>query len=252
MKKSLLILFLFSLVFSGYAQNSDALWSEGNTAYAEGRYAEAVTTYDSILRSGKQSAMLYYNLGNAYFKQGKIGLALVNLYRAERLAPDNEDIKYNIKIVSTYAQDKIEQVPEFFVNRWVRTLRSALSSNLWAAISLVTMAIALVGIIIYMFGQRIGLRKVGFFSGVFGLIIFVVSFEFAIKSRNEIIKPTHAIIVNSAVAVKASPDNGSKDVFVLHEGTSVRVVRTLDKWSEITIADGNKGWLNSNSYRLID
>ena len=103
-----------------------------------------------------------------------------------------------------------------------------------------------------MFGQRIGLRKVGFFSGVFGLIIFVVSFEFAIKSRNEIIKPTHAIIVNSAVAVKASPDNGSKDVFVLHEGTSVRVVRTLDKWSEITIADGNKGWLNSNSYRLID
>ena len=52
--------------------------------------------------------------------------------------------------------------------------------------------------------------------------------------------------------IKASPDSGSKDVFVLHEGTSVRVVRTLDKWSEITIADGNKGWLNSNSYRLID
>ncbi len=252
MKKSLLILFLFSLVFSGYAQNSDALWTEGNTAYAEGRYAEAVTAYDSILRSGKQSAMLYYNLGNAYFKQGKIGLALVNLYRAERLAPDNDDIKYNIKIVSTYAQDKIEQVPEFFVNRWVRTLRSTLSSNLWAAISLATLTIALIGVIVYLFGQRIGLRKVGFFCGVFGLIIFIVSFEFAIKSRNEIIKPTHAIIVNSAVAVKASPDNGSKDVFVLHEGTSVRVVRTLDKWSEITIADGNKGWLNSNSYRLID
>ena len=252
MKKSLLILFLFSLVFSGYAQNSDALWTEGNTAYAEGRYAEAVTAYDSILRSGKQSAMLYYNLGNAYFKQGKIGMALVNLYRAERLAPDNEDIKYNIKIVSTYVQDKIEQVPEFFVNRWVRTLRTALSSNLWAAISLATLTIALIGVIVYLFGQRIGLRKVGFFCGVFGLIIFIVSFEFAIKSRNEIIKPTHAIIVNSAVAVKASPDNGSKDVFVLHEGTSVRVVRTLDKWSEITIADGNKGWLNSNSYRLID
>ena len=252
MKKSLLILFLFSLAFSGYAQNNDALWSEGNTAYAEGRYTEAVAAYDSILRSGKQSAMLYYNLGNAYFKQGKIGLALVNLYRAERLAPDNEDIKYNIKIVSTYVQDKIEQVPEFFVNRWVRTLRSTLSSNLWAAISLATLTITLIGVIVYLFGQRIGLRKVGFFCGVFGLIIFIVSFEFAIKSRNEIIKPTHAIIVNSAVAVKASPDNGSKDVFVLHEGTSVRVVRTLDKWSEITIADGNKGWLNSNSYRLID
>ena len=252
MKKSLLILFLFSLAFLGYAQNNDALWSEGNTAYAEGRYTEAVAAYDSILRSGKQSAMLYYNLGNAYFKQGKIGLALVNLYRAERLAPDNEDIKYNIKIVSTYAQDKIEQVPEFFVNRWVRTLRSALSSNLWAVISLVTMAIALVGIIISLFGQRIVLRKVGFFCGVFGLVIFVLSLTFAIKSRNEIAKPTHAIIVNSAVAVKASPDNGSKDVFVLHEGTSVKVVRTLDKWSEITIADGNKGWLNSNSYQLID
>jgi tetratricopeptide (TPR) repeat protein len=252
MKKSLLILFLLSLVFSSSAQNNESLWDEGNKAYAEGRYAEATAAYDSILRSGKQSAMLYYNLGNSYFKQGKIGLALVNLYRAERLAPDNEDIKYNIKIVSTYVQDKIEQVPEFFVNRWVRTLRTALSSNLWAAISLATLTIALIGVIVYLFGQRIGLRKVGFFCGVFGLIIFVVSFEFAIKSRNEIIKPTHAIIVNSAVAVKASPDNGSKDVFVLHEGTSVRVVRTLDKWSEITIADGNKGWLNSNSYQLID
>ncbi len=252
MKKSLLILFLLSLVFSSSAQNNESLWDEGNKAYAEGRYAEATAAYDSILRSGKQSAMLYYNLGNSYFKQGKIGLALVNLYRAERLAPDNEDIKYNIKIVSTYAQDKIEQVPEFFVNRWVRTLRSIFSSNIWAVISLVTLALALAGILIYLFGQRIGVRKMGFFAGLFGLIVFILSLSFSIKSRNEIAKPTHAIVTSSAVAVKASPDSGSKDVFVLHEGTSVRVVRTLDKWSEIVIADGNKGWLSSNSYQLID
>ncbi len=240
------------LTLSGFSQNFDELWSQGNKAYAEGRYQDAAIAYDSIIRSGNQSAMLYYNLGNSYFKLGKIGLALVNYYRAEGLAPDNQDIKYNINIASTYVQDKIEHVPEFFLNKWIRSIQTMLNSNLWAAISLISLTVALLGTLIYLFSQRIGLRKTGFFAGIICLILFAISLSFAAKIRSEIVKPTRAVIINSAVAIKASPDNGSKDVFVLHEGTLVNIVRNVGKWSEIVIADGNKGWLNSATIQLID
>ena len=80
----------------------------------------------------------------------------------------------------------------------------------------------------------------------------MVSVVYASVDRKAQLNPTEAIVMASAAPVKSSPDEGSKDIFVLHEGTKVRVEGSLGEWREIRIADGNKGWVEVASIEMID
>ena len=117
------------------AQTPEQLWESANTAYINENYQEAVKDYESIRAQGYESDQLYLNLGNAYFKRGMTGKAIVNYNRALRLSPSDEDVLYNLGIANTYVQDKIDVVPTFFVHRWMAELRSGLTSNAWAGLS---------------------------------------------------------------------------------------------------------------------
>ena len=110
------------------AQTPEQLWESANTAYINENYQEAVKDYESIRAQGYESDQLYLNLGNAYFKRGMTGKAIVNYNRALRLSPSDEDVLYNLGIANTYVQDKIDVVPTLFVHRWMAELRSGLTS----------------------------------------------------------------------------------------------------------------------------
>ncbi len=248
---TILAIVLFLGVISARSQSLDQLWDEANTAYINADYQAAIATYDSILATGNVSYKIYYNLGNAYFKEGKIGPSILNYNRALRLAPSDQDIKYNLRVANSYVKDKIEHVPEFFLKTWFRALRMSLSSNTWAAISLILLICMLACVLLYLLATKLLLRKSGFYGAITLLLLFIFSVVSASIGRRELTHAEEAIVMSSAAPVKSSPDNSSKDLFVLHEGTKVRVLNSLEEWREISIADGNKGWIPNSAIELI-
>ena len=142
MKKILIYTILLVVSFSAYA--SASRWEAGNKAYIEGNYEKAVEEYNAIIEGGEYSMKLYYNLANAYFKQGETAKAILYYNKALRLAPSQEDIRHNLAIAEAQTKDRIAVIPEFFLNRWLRIVRNSMSCMAWSVLSLVTFAIVLV------------------------------------------------------------------------------------------------------------
>ncbi|MDR2937126.1 MAG: competence protein [Rikenellaceae bacterium] len=234
------------------APDFDRVWNEANEAYTAGRYGDAIAAYDSIRAAGCGSAKLFYNLGNACFKDNRIGPALLNYYRAQRLAPGDADIDHNLRVANAYVVDRIETVPVFFLKRWVIEVRSWFGSNGWAWLSLVWLTVGLCAAGFYLLSGRIRMRRFGFYGGIVCLALFLVSAGFAAKGRRTALKPDEAVVMARSAVVKGSPDGNSKDIFVLHEGTKVKVLNALGDWREVSIADGNQGWIESRAVALID
>lgn len=233
------------------AADAETLWTQANEAYLNSDYAGAVRLYESILDEGLFSMKLYYNLANAYFKTGEIGKSILFYKRALILSPSNDDIRHNLAIAESYTKDRIESVPEFFVKTWVRSMRNAFSCRAWTFISLGFLTLVLVLGLLYMLSQRLSARKAGFYGMLVAIVLFIVTTWFAAAERRDMIDRAEAVVMSNAAPVKSSPDNSATDLFVIHEGTSVRVVDTLDQWSEIVIADGKKGWIESSKIERI-
>lgn len=231
--------------------NPEALWDAAAAAYNGGDYDTAIEYYTTILSGDRHSADLYYNLANAYFKREQIALALLNYNRALRLRPGDEDIRHNLEYAEQSTRDSIEEIPEFFLSTWVRGLRSLLSGNAWTILSLVLLALTLTMALLFLLAQRLSMRKVGFYAmGVLG-VLFLLATSFAWSDRTEATQRREAIIMSSSVSIKSSPDSTSTELFVLHEGTRVRVGEVMDGWAEVRIADGRKGWIEIDRIERI-
>lgn len=229
----------------------DALWDRANTAYLQADYRAAARAYEEILDRGFESAKLYYNLGNAYFKNDETGRAILNYRRALRLAPGDEDARYNLSVAESRTKDRIETIPEFFFKGWMRSLRHGMSGNAWTVLSLVLLALAFAAALLYLLAGRLSLRKAGFYGMSVCIVLFIAATLFASADRSETLDRRDAVVMSSAVSVKSSPDRSATDLFVLHEGTVVRTGDSLSGWTEVTIADGKKGWLESRHIETI-
>ncbi len=230
---------------------SDQLWDQASTAYINNDFRGAIKAYEQLLAQGLSSAKLYYNLGNAYFKENQLGQAILCYRRALRLAPGNDDIRYNLSVAEARTKDTIEQIPEFFLSEWMRTVRHTMSCTAWSLLSLGFLAIALALVLLFLLAQRLSWRKAGFYGALVAGVLFVTATIFAAGERREILDRTQAVVLSASAAVKSSPDKSSADLFVLHEGTLVQITDQLDDWYEISIADGKKGWIDSRKIEII-
>jgi tetratricopeptide (TPR) repeat protein len=233
------------------SNNPDELWQIANTAYNAGNYAQAEECYTRIVEQGLHSAALYYNLANAHFKQDELGKAMLYYNRALRLRPNDEDIRHNLEYAEQSTKDSIEEIPEFFLKTWIKSLRGALSCTAWSILSLLMLVAALVCGLLYLLAQRLSLRKIGFYLMAVTALLFVVTTAFAWSERNMLVERSEAIIMNSAVSIKSSPDRSATELFVLHEGTKVTIGETIDGWAEVRIADGRKGWIEQERIERI-
>lgn len=251
----LFIICFFTVICFGRAKAAPAevelLWVSANTAYVNSNYDEAIELYDSIYHAGYSSHELFYNLGNAYFKVDNIGKAILYYSRAEAIIPTDEDTKHNMAVVSNYVKDKIDPIPELFIEKWFGLLRMNLASNGWAIISLIALSMSLSFVILYLLSKNLPRRKVGFFGALGLFFVFVFSTSWSISERSKVVDPKIAVVMSSMASVKSSPDASSKDLFTLHEGTKVKIISSLNDWSEIVIADGNKGWVLDDRIQTI-
>ena len=245
-KATVLLLLLF-LPLSGHAVTK----AEADSAYIRGQYQQAIKDYEMLLKQGA-SADLYYNLGNAYYRSENITRAVLNYERALLLSPGDRDVRFNLQIARAKTIDKIVPESEMFFFTWYRSLVSLMSVDAWAWTALIALALLIVLLLVYLFSDRIWLRKVGFFGGFVLLILFALSNLFAWQQKQDLLFRKGAIVISPSVTVKSTPAKNGTDLFILHEGTKVSITDgTMKGWMGIRIADGKEGWIESNMIEEI-
>lgn len=234
------------------AKDLDSLWTAGVQAYTDGKFSDASAAWTSIEESGQKSAKLYYNLGNAWFKQGNYPKAILNYERALRLDPSYSDARYNLEFTSNFVQDKIEPVPEFILKSVARKVCYVMGSNAWAVIFLVLLAAALMMGLLFLLGSSVGKRRAGFYCGIVLLLLSAGALSFSIWQKSDSVKTDTAIVMSPVSSVKSSPSSGSsKDLFVIHEGTKVTILDEVGSWRNISLADGRQGWIPAADLEVI-
>ena len=231
---------------------ADSLWTAGVNAYADGDWAGAADAWSSVRALGLESPELYYNLGNACFKQDDIAHAILNYERALKLDPSYTDARYNLEFAQGLVQDKIEAVPEFFLERWGRAACWLLPSDTWAVLFLLLLAAALGCVLLFLLGGRTELRKTGFIGGIVALVLSLLCLNFALWQRTDYRQADSAIVTRAVATVRSSPGlDSAKDLFVLHEGTKVKLLDQVGSWRNIELSDGRQGWLDSADLEVI-
>lgn len=251
MKHILTFILFFSLTLLHAGSQSDSLYTTAGEAYTEGLFEQALLDYQAILDSGRESADLYYNMGNAAFRSNKLGYAVLYYKKALKIDPSHEEAGKNLEYVSHYREDQLEQVPELFIRTWIRAVYQLFSLHTWSYLALVFFALILAGSLTYVFSGRLGLKKTGFFTGLIALLFFALSLTAAIQRNEEIRNPSGAVIVSPSVVVKSSPSATGTDLFILHEGTEVRLNDQVGQWTEVRISDGRVGWIPEKSVAVV-
>lgn len=230
----------------------DELVARGNVAYQEGRYSEAIDAYEAVLSSGFSSAGLQYNLGNAYFKAGDLGRAILHWERALALAPGDPDTRANLELARSLTVDAIEPLPTFWVisavSWWVRLL----PRNVLIAVVAGGWLVLSGGLVLRILapGERLG--RAGKWLAIAGASVVLLLGtnlfvrEFGIGSADR------AVILVDAVSVRSAPARDDDLVlFEIHEGTRVRIEERTAEWAEVVLDDGKVGWVPVGAFEEI-
>ncbi len=244
-------LVLLALMFSFNLSAQEGSMKDANNLYQSGKFKEAVEAYENIIKTNQEAPELYFNLGNAYYKTGNVPAAILNYERALLLSPGDSDIKYNLEMSRKMVVDKLEAIPQFFLNRWINGIVMTMSSNAWAWVSIVTFILVLVLALAFFFSSTTSLKKLSFGLAIILLLMSVTAFSFSYSQKKKLENRNQAIIFAPSVTIKGSPDESGTDLFLLHEGTKVKVLETLGEWANIQVSDGNEGWIAQSAIEII-
>ena len=218
-----------------------SLFIEANTHYAEGNYAEAVQLYEQVLATDS-SAEVYYNLGNAYFKQGELAQSILAYERALRLKPSYKDAKYNLQFAQMRIIDNIEDTQSFFLSNWLHSVRNSLHIQTWMALSIGLFVLVLLMVFLFAFSQTIWVKKCAFYISALALVLSVVACANAGSLHKRDSQRADAIITQGVVNAKSAPDRSGTDLFTIHEGTKVYIDEVIGEWCCIKVGN-NIGWM---------
>lgn len=225
--------------------------ADADSAYTSGNYIQAARIYNELLKVD-ESATLYYNLGNAYYRLGNIGQSVVAYEKALRLAPQDDDIRANLKFVHSKTIDRVSSGSRMFFVDWYESMLNLCGIDGWAGIGVASFIVMLLLIAVYFLCGRVVLRKVGFYGALLSFVIFIMSNFFAWQQLRAFNAHDRAVVVRPSAQIRKTPSDTSASAFVLHEGTSVVITDSLMKgWLGIRLDDGREGWIKSNQVEVI-
>ena len=242
---------LLAMICFGGTSAKAVTKNNADTEYQKGNYQQAIRDYEEILKNG-ESAEIYFNLGNAYYRTDNITKAVLNYERARLLSPGDDDINFNLQFARSKTIDKITPESEMFFVTWYKSLVNFTSVDNWAKTGILCIVMTLLLVLLYLFGPQLMLRKIGFFGGLAFFVIFLLSNLFAFQQKQALDNRTGAIIISPSVNIKKTPAKNSADQFVLHEGTRVDIIdKGMTDWRCIRVGDGREGWIETKAIEEI-
>lgn len=245
------ILLVLSFLPVSSQSGSGYFFEQGNTAYRANDFAKALEWYNKILDTGYTGSALYYNIGNCYFKLEQVGPAILFYEKALRLAPGDEEIRFNLDLANSKVIDRIQQPPKLFIYRWWDSLVDAFSLGqlTWLTAVFFFLLVA-IHVVKLLFADRLPawMTRYGFIVLAallmfFGLLLFTAANYYG----NE----RDAIVLAPRVNVLSAPGEQGNEIFVLHEGVKVWRSEQRGDWVRIELPDGKTGWIEAKKIGIV-
>ena len=211
----------------------------------------AIDGYKDILNSGFESAELYYNLGNAFYKLNNIPESNFFYEKARSISPTDEDILINLSYAQNLRIDKIEKLPITQTQNLKINILNLLSERGWSVLLIILAWIACVSFVLYLSVNNSGNKRIFFTQFIILMIGFIVVFTINYEKKN-LNNEKFAIIYDKEIEVWSEPNKISELKFLLHEGTKVKQVDTIQDWVNIQLENGTLGWIQSSSIKTLD
>lgn len=243
-------LFMFCFSLLGFTQNNQ-IFEEANGLYNQGKYAEAIDKYESILNSDMHSSALYFNLGNANYKLNNIGPSIYYYEKALQLSPNDKEIESNLSFAQNMTIDAIHKVPQVGFSRLINNAVNTFSIDIWAKIAVGAVVIFVLLFLLYHFAYATTRKRIAFVTSIVSLFVACLSVVMAFRKENLDKKDNPAIVFAQESRVKSGANKTSEEVFRLHEGTKVQVLETYEGWKKIQLSDNSTGWIPSEDLKLL-
>ncbi|MBD78728.1 MAG: hypothetical protein CL840_07400 [Crocinitomicaceae bacterium] len=252
----LILLSILSICFINRSwSNGDQFYNQlveaGNKAYDESKYDSAITFYSQVVNADFQSATLFYNLGNAYFKDMQLAPAIYYYEKALKLSPSDADIKFNLEMANSQITDKMPKKPVPILDRGFIMVSSLLTPNSWGVLTVVLLVLAIGLFASYLLSSSVSIKRLSFFGSLGLTCICFTSGIIGQMVKSNLITKDQAIVFVSTLTVKSEPRLNSADLFVIHEGTKVAVLEDGEKWLRIALPDGNEGWARADDVKTF-
>lgn len=262
--RELLLSLLLIIIFPIYADDIQ----RADSAYKAGNYEEAIDLYSQIMDTQGISAGILYNQGNAFYKLGKDGEAIVCYERAKKLDPKNKSINQNLNFVSAkiLEQNKgslngkagnLEPDAETFFQSLYRLITIETKSNNWAVFAVMAFLLFLGGMALYMFTPNVLARKTGFFSGICFLGFTMIFVIFAYLGAHRYKSQQEAILMAFTTELLDQPSQDSQKVTsTLHRGTKLKILEETtdnkgEEWTKVKLNSSNVGWIKKENIEII-
>jgi hypothetical protein len=232
------------------AENPEEIFSRGNRAYEQERYAEAADAYRTLIKYQIRDPRVEYNLGNAEFRLGNLGRAIVHFERARRMAPADADIRANLEYARSLCYDRVDPPEVPTVVRWLRQLQDRVGpdAQAWAALALFW---CIGGVLAW------GLARPGRWSAIYGwvltgavLSLLLVGISWWI-TFDRLEGTASAVVIEPAVEVLAGPGENNATLVTVHEGLEVEVRDVRPDWIQVSLPNGLSGWLRRDSVEQV-
>lgn len=247
-KINYILILLFAFIAKGF---SNEKLQKAEQAYDTKKYKEAIASYEDLVKDGFKSYQLYYNLGNAYYKNSQLGKAIYYFELARKINPNDEDVRINLGIASAKTIDKIDAKENFFISAVKSNVLSSFSTSSWAWFSVICLVVACILFFVFKISSNVALKRVSFIMSCLLIIGFVVTYSLgysALKSKSE---NKFAIITSKEIKIMTEPTATASSKFSLHEGTKIRVVENNGDWLLIKLDNGNEGWIKVADVGII-
>ena len=246
------VVLFFVLIFQlSVAQNHDEVFANANELYQQGNYQEALEGYKKLVEQDTVSSELYHNIANCYYKLNQVAPAIYNYEKALLLNPANEDAKNNLVFAKRLTIDRIEQLPETFLQRLNKSILQQLHYDTWAILAIVFAFVAVALFLLFYFSFSSGIKRLFFVSSILSVILLITTLSFAYHQYGKAKNTIPAIVFADEVSVKSEPTSDADEAFTLHEGTKVLVLDEVGNWKKIKLADGKIGWLKRENIQLL-
>lgn len=248
---SILSAFLFTGMVAATAGNVDELFKTANGQYSKGDYNAAINTYKQALGNDNESATLYFNLANAYYKTDSIAKAILYYEKAKKLNPADESVEINLQLANKKTRDRFENISEFSLLSFLSSFTGILSVDAWAVSAIIFLILALVAFLVYFTSGSIARKKIFFRIMFTTLCISFLLFLGAELRYHTETRQVFAIVMPESADAESSPDDQGKRLYILHAGTKIKLLNKLDDWAEIRLPDNNVAWIKITDLSFI-
>jgi len=241
------LLFFTSLSFASNTDNPSVDFYKANIAYEQGKFDEAIKGYEKSLNTGIESGNIYYNLGNAYFKKGEIGKAMLNYKRAQRIIGQDSDLKANMDHIRSVIEPQVTVRSGFFTKFYTNIIKDLSIDGLTVFLMVLYLFIFLMAVSFLFIRSARSYIKLPLIACCIIFVLAVTGFFIKISQKNQ----PWAVILDKEVDVRYEPFDSATVYFKIYQGHEALFLKAKGGWAFIKRPDGKVGWIKASSIEKI-